>query len=205
MVNSTADQSLTPWARLGRRRIAPVAAVAAVMALTISVAIGGAGAAANAGAAVAGTPALASAVPKYYVALPGGDNFGNVPGSATAVVGDTITGKRLLTVRPSGQDKFVSVSAAADDTTFVLGGNPDPEASLPTVAPPTDWYLVQLKPGSKLSATVDLRRAIAGDRLHLFRRDHEGLGVSRRPDADREQQGQRPDLRQQARLEEAAA
>jgi hypothetical protein len=129
-------------------------AAAAVMALTISVAIGGAAAAPIAGAAVAGTPALASAVPKYYVALPGGDNFGNVPGSATAVVGDTITGKRLLTVRPSGQDKFVSVSAAADDTTFVLGGNPDPEASLPTVAPPTDWYLVQLKPGSKLSATV---------------------------------------------------
>jgi hypothetical protein len=154
MLNSTAGLALTPWARLVKRRIAPVAAVAAVLALTISMAIGGAAAAPNAGAAVAGTPALASAVPKYYVALPGGDNFGNVPGSATAVVGDTITGKRLLTVRPSGKDKFVSVSAAADDTTFVLGGNPDPEASLPTVAPPTDWYLVQIKPGSKVSATV---------------------------------------------------
>jgi hypothetical protein len=50
MVNSTAGQALTPWARLGQRRIAPVAGVAAVMALTISMAIGGAAAAPNAGA-----------------------------------------------------------------------------------------------------------------------------------------------------------
>jgi hypothetical protein len=153
-LNSTAGQVLTPWARRVKRRIAPLGAAAAVMALTISMAFGGAADAAGAGAATAGSPALASAVPKYYVALPGGDNFANVPGSHTAVVGDTITGKHLLTVRPSGKDEFVSVSAAADDRTFVLGANPDPDKSLPAVVMPTDWYLVQIKPGHRLTATV---------------------------------------------------
>lgn len=153
-MNSTAGHALTPWARCVKRRIAPIAAVAAVMALMTLLVGGAAAAAPNAGAATAAAPAPASAVPKYYVALPGGDNFGNVPGSPTAVVGDTITGKRLLTVRPAGKDEFVSVSAAADDTTFVLGANPDPAKSLPTVAPPTDWYLVQIKAGPRLGDTV---------------------------------------------------
>lgn len=153
-MNSTAGRALTPWAHRVKRRTAPIAAVAAVLALIASVMTGGTAAAANVGAAAAGAPALAGAVPKYYVALPGGDNFGNVPGAPTAVVGDTITGKRLLTVRPSGKDEFVSVSAAADDRTFVLGANPDPDKSLPTVAPPTDWYLVQIKAGRRLGDTV---------------------------------------------------
>jgi hypothetical protein len=152
---NSAGRALTPWAHRVKRRTAPVAAaVAAVLALVTAMTIGGAAAAVNAGAATAGTPAQATAVPKYYVALPGGDNFANVPGSATAVVGDTITGKRLLTVHASGKDEFVTVSAAADDTTFVLGANPDPAKSLPAVVMPTDWYLVQLKRGHGLTATV---------------------------------------------------
>jgi hypothetical protein len=137
-----------------KRRIALVTAVAAVMALMTSMVSGAASAAPMANAATGGTPTVASAVPKYYVALPGGTNFGTVPGSRTAVVDDTITGQRLLTVRPSGKDEFVTVSAAPDDTTFVLGANPDPDASLPGPPMPTDWYLVQLKPGRRLSATV---------------------------------------------------
>jgi hypothetical protein len=153
-LNSTAGRALTRWAHRAKRRTAPIAAVAAVMALIASGMSGGTAAAANVVAPAARTPALARAVPRYYVALPGGDNFGNVPGARTAVVGDTITGKPLLTVRPSGKDEFVSVSAAADDTTFVLGANPDPDQSLPTVAPPTDWYLVQIKAGRRLSSTV---------------------------------------------------
>ncbi len=148
---STAGRARKPWAHRVKRR---TASVAAVVALATSMTMGGATAAANADAAT-GAPAFAAgAVPKYYVALPGGDNFANVPGSATAVVGDTITGKRLLTVRPAGKDKFVTVSAAADDTTFVLGANPDPDKSLPAVVMPTDWYLVQIKRGPRLSATV---------------------------------------------------
>lgn len=86
------------------------------------------------------------------MALPGGDNFANVPGSATAVVGDTFTGKRLLTVRASGKDKFVTVSAAADDRTFVLGAEPNPEP--PAIPMPTDWYLVHVTPGARFRAMV---------------------------------------------------
>jgi hypothetical protein len=58
-------------------------------------------AASSAGPAAAARPA-AAALPAYYLALPGGDNFANVPGSRTAVVGDTLTGKRLLTIRAFG-------------------------------------------------------------------------------------------------------
>ena len=76
-------------------------ALAAVSALAASMVIG---ADPSAGAA-AGARAAAPAVPGYYLALPGGDNFANVPGSRTAVVDDTLTGKRLLTVRAFGTDK----------------------------------------------------------------------------------------------------
>jgi hypothetical protein len=152
-VNSTAEHAPAPRTRRRKRRMAPVTAAAAVMALTTSMVIGGAAVAQNAGATAA-APLSQPAVPKYYMALPGGNNFGNVPGAPTAVVGDTITGKRLLTVHPSGKDKFVSVSAAADDTTFVLGANPNPNLELPAPPTPTDWYLVQIKPGAKLRATV---------------------------------------------------
>jgi hypothetical protein len=90
-------------------------------------------------------------VPEYYLVLPGGNNFANVPGLRTAVVGDTLTGKRLLTVRAFGKDKFVTVSAAADDRTFVLGANPNPEP--PAIPSATEWYLVHVTPGAKLRAT----------------------------------------------------
>lgn len=177
-MNPTAGYGLTPGARRMRRQIAPVTAAAAVMALTTSMVIGGtapgagaatAGAGAATAVATAARPTVPEHVPEYYLALPGGNNFANVPGAPTAVVGDTITGKRLLTVRPSGKDKFVSVSAAADDTTFVLGANPDPDLELPAPPTATDWYLVQIKPGAKLRATVrKLRISAPGKNAYVF-------------------------------------
>jgi hypothetical protein len=133
--------------------IAPVAAVAAASALVTSMVIGVAApsVAAPSVRAAAGARAASPAVPKYYLALPGGDNFANVPGSRTAVVGDTLTGKRLLTVRAFGTDKFVTVSAAADDRTFVLGANPNPQP--PAIPSATEWYLVHVTPGAKFRAT----------------------------------------------------
>jgi hypothetical protein len=91
------------------------------------------------------------ALPAYYLALPGGDNFANVPGSRTAVLGDTLTAKRLLTIRAFGTDKFVTVSAAADDRTFVLGANPNPQP--PAIPSATEWYLVHVTPGATFRAT----------------------------------------------------
>ena len=90
-------------------------------------------------------------MPRYYLALPGGNNFANVPGSRTAVLGDTLTGKKLLTVKTFGTDKFVTVSAAADDRTFVLGANPNPQP--PAIPSATEWYLVHVTPGRTFRAT----------------------------------------------------
>jgi hypothetical protein len=124
---------------------------AAAAALTASLAL--AASAPGAGAVTAGRhAAAAAAVPRYYMALPGADNFANVPGAPTAVLGDTLTGKRLLTVRPFGKDKFVSVSAAADDLTFALGAAPN--LAPPAVPSASAWYLVRVRPGRAFTATV---------------------------------------------------
>jgi WD40 repeat protein len=140
------------------RIIAPVTALAAVGALAASLVIGlapsaaaSSAAASSAGTAAAAARPAASALPAYYLALPGGDNFANVPGSRTAVLGDTLTGKRLLTIRAFGTDKFVTVSAAADDRTFVLGANPNPQP--PAIPSATEWYLVHVTPGARFRAT----------------------------------------------------
>ena len=141
------------------RIIAPVTALAAVSALAASLAIGvaapsvaasGVAASSSVGAAVAARTA-SRALPAYYLALPGGDNFANVPGSRTAVLGNTLTGRRLLTIRAFGTDKFVTVSAAADDRTFVLGANPNPQP--PAIPSATEWYLVHVTPGATFRAT----------------------------------------------------
>jgi hypothetical protein len=133
----------------GKRLLAAGAAATAV-ALTVSLALVANGADASTG--VAGRHVAAAQVPHYYMALPGADNFANVPGAPTAVLADTFTGKKLLTVRPSGKDKFVTVSAAADDRTFVLGAAPGLEP--PAVPSATTWYLVRVLPGRVFTATV---------------------------------------------------
>lgn len=139
------------------RKIAPVTALAAVGALAASMVVGGATpslaapSAPASSSAISGAHTAAPAVPDYYVALPGGDNFANVPGSRTAVVGDTLTGRKPLTIRAFGKDKFVTVSAAADDRTFVLGANPNPQP--PAIPTATEWYLVHITPGAKFRAT----------------------------------------------------
>jgi hypothetical protein len=135
-------------------RIATVAAVAAVGALAASMVVSVAAPSVAAPIATRSAPAAAHpspAVPEYYLALPGGNNFANVPGSRTAVVGNTLTGRKPLTIRAFGKDKFVTVSAAADDRTFVLGANPNPQP--PAIPSPTEWYLVHLTPGARFRAT----------------------------------------------------
>jgi hypothetical protein len=133
----------------GKRLLAAGAAATAAV-LTVSLALAANGADASTG--VTGRHVAAAQVPRYYLALPGADNFANVPGAPTAVLADTFTGKKLLTVRPSGKDKFVTVSGAADDRTFVLGAAPGLEP--PAVPSATTWYLVRVRPGRMFTATV---------------------------------------------------
>ena len=132
------------------KRLLAAGAAATAAALTVSLALVANGADASTG--VTGRHVAAVQVPRYYMALPGADNFANVPGAPTAVLADTFTGKKLLTVRPSGKDKFVTVSAAADDRTFVLGAAPGLEP--PAVPSATTWYLVRVRPGRVFTATV---------------------------------------------------
>ena len=132
------------------KRLLAAGAAATAAALTVSLALVANGADASTG--VTRRHVAAAQVPRYYMALPGADNFANVPGAPTAVLADTFTGKKLLTVRPSGQDKFVTVSAAADDRTFVLGAAPGLEP--PAVPSATTWYLVRVRPGRVFTATV---------------------------------------------------
>lgn len=132
----TRPRGFRPW-------MAPAGAVAAVTALAISVLL--VKAMPNAPAAPAAHPAAPHGVPPYYMALPGADDFVNHPGAPAAVLAETVTGKRLATVRPSGNDKFISVSAAADDRTFVLGAAQNLE--LVAVPSATTWYLVRVHQG----------------------------------------------------------
>jgi hypothetical protein len=132
------------------KRLLAAGAAATAAALTVSLALVANGADASTG--VTGRHVAAAQVPRYYLALPGADNFANVPGAPTAVLADTFTGKKLLTVRPSGKDRFVTVAAAADDRTFVLGAAPGLEP--PAVPSATTWYLVRVRPGRVFTATV---------------------------------------------------
>jgi hypothetical protein len=138
-------------ARRFRSWMVPVSAAAAVIALVLSLALvrGTPNGPARRPAAPPTTP---DGVPTYYMALPGADDFGNHPGAPTAVLGETATGKHLVTVRPSGQDKFVSVSAAADDRTFVLGAAAN--LSPPGTPFTTTWYVVRVHLGGGSSAAV---------------------------------------------------
>jgi hypothetical protein len=146
-MNSAEDWGRVRRARRLRTRIALVAA--AVLALGSALVI--AGNITNARAAAA-RPASPPAVPKYYVALPGANDNGNVPGSTEAVVGDTFSGKRLLILRPPAGYKFTSVTAGADDRTFVLGVEWHPQP--PAMPLATAWYLVRITPGPKIRATT---------------------------------------------------
>jgi hypothetical protein len=125
---------------------------AALLAIGVAVALSG-GAVPGAGLAPANAASTASpAVPEYYVALPGANNNGNVPGSTRALVADTFTGKTVAVLKPPAGWKFTSVSPGADDRTFVLGVEYHPEP--PAVPEATAWYLVHLTPGAKFRATM---------------------------------------------------
>jgi hypothetical protein len=151
-----AGHGRSPAARARRARrmkiwIAPLAAAAAVVALvTATLLIRNISNAPVVPATRTAIPAGTAGVPEYYLALPIGDN---APGAKTAVFGNTFTGQKLLSVHASGADEFVSVMAAADDRTFVLGGAvPDPNSPAPASA--TDWYVVRVSLTPTPTATI---------------------------------------------------
>jgi hypothetical protein len=141
--------------RRWRAWAAPVAAAATVVALAIALVvikdIPNGGAAPHKPAT--STPAGSGDVPRYYVALR------QLAGDANSadqrndiVVGDSLTGQTLATLAPPARTAFKSVTAAADDRTFVVFGLTSSTGSFQmSVNGPTitgGWYAVRLAPGT---------------------------------------------------------
>jgi hypothetical protein len=131
------------------------------------------------GSAVPKKPAVSTAgpggAPRYYVALKDVPAKAKTPAAALAqidsaqvgvVVGDSVTGKTLATFVPPARTTFQSVSAAADDRTFVVfavtssTGSflPDMKEGIPvakSVATLTgSWYELRLAPGTAHPASL---------------------------------------------------
>ncbi len=178
-----ADETLSPGAPARRRARgggqrhwwswgAPLAAAAAVVALAVSLLLirdipnGG---------AVSPTPASSAGpggAPRYYVALKDAPVKTKTPmaqlGSAQwgVVAGDSVTGKVLATFAPPAHTTFQSVTAAADDRTFVvfavtsstgsfLPGMKEGVPVAKSVATLTgSWYEVRLAPGTAHPASL---------------------------------------------------
>jgi len=144
-----------PGARARRTRIfktwiAPATAAAAVIALAIALVIVRDipnGRVAPPRPAVTGT-----GVPPYYVAVTGPIGwYAYAPLSPSPsppnvlVIGETLTGKRLATVTPPSGSRFVGVTGAADDRTFVVSTMRTSLTASPALA--VTWYLLQIAPG----------------------------------------------------------
>ena len=93
-------------------------------------------------------------VPRYYVALKQLAGDMNSPTQRNdIVVGDSLTGKTLATFAPPAHTAFQSVTAAADDRTFVVFGVTSSTGSFSNLpakgATMTgNWYEVRLAPGT---------------------------------------------------------
>jgi hypothetical protein len=93
------------------------------------------------------TTAPADAVPRYYAALdPLTGKSGPVRG---LLVGDTITGKTLAVIPPPAHMSYASVSAAADDRTFVAFAAGTGASWLKG-----RWYQLHLAPGTAHPVSV---------------------------------------------------
>jgi hypothetical protein len=155
--STSTSTSLARGARAGWRSPSPrrgwggwlVPAMAAMAVLAIGLTVAVVRVAPDGRGGRAATWTAPPAVPRYYVALPG--NIYNAPyGAATAIVGDTYSGKRLAVLPAPAGLKFLTVTAAADDRTFVVGAARHPSQ----FGGPTSWYLLRLTPDVRRFATL---------------------------------------------------
>lgn len=142
---------LAPAPAPGRRLLAPRwrwrgwLAPAAAAALVIAVAVGLV-AVRDAGDGRGVSPAARPAdfaVPRYYVAV---HQLGKSSEATGLVIGDTLTGAKLATIAAARGIRFVGVTGAADDRTFVVSTMPVPHGVKPALA--VTWYLLRIRPGS---------------------------------------------------------
>lgn len=137
------------------RWAAPLTAAAVVVALAIALVLvkdipnGSAVPSNPTSSAVPGPSTGPGGVPRYFVAL--SEPGGNQDKPLHIVVGDAVTGKTLATFAPPKDTTFSSVTAAADDRTFIVSAL---QSSNGTFVPPGEgtvtarWYEVRLAPGT---------------------------------------------------------
>jgi hypothetical protein len=137
------------------RWLAPVAAVAAVLAVVAGVSVIG-----RAGGNVPPPPGIQGPVPPYYVTAYqafAGSNGGTV--RTFAVVHDSVTGAALATVRvptltdSQGSTGGLSITAAADDRTFVITEQP---------GRPVGFYLLRVAANGRSAKLSTLRIRVPG-------------------------------------------
>ncbi|HTR94058.1 MAG TPA: hypothetical protein VMI73_20180 [Trebonia sp.] len=140
------------------RWLVPLAAAAAVIALAISLALIKD---IQNGSMVPPNPSTTTGpggVPRYYVALEqlAGQQGASLPRSGI-VAGDSLTGGTLTTFAPPAGTTFASVTAAADDLTFVVFAVTSSTGSFSPKAKTTltgRWYQVRLSPGAASPARL---------------------------------------------------
>jgi hypothetical protein len=123
-----------------------VPATAAAVVAALAIALAGVRSITNGGAdnATSTGPSIPSSVPRYFAAIAQDMN--------SIVVGETRTGKALKTFAAPAHTVFASVTASADDRTFVVCAMTS--ATLPSGTPPHNvtqigfWYEVRLAPGT---------------------------------------------------------
>jgi hypothetical protein len=110
--------------RAVRRRMAPLAAAAAVVAVTAAAVALANGQTSHRAPAISGSGL--NRVPRYYMSL-ALTHKSKYRTTFSAVVKDTVTGATLVTVRPPDHfGTFAGVAGAADDRTFVLAAQKFP-------------------------------------------------------------------------------
>ena len=136
----------------------PLAAAAAVIALAVSLALIKD---IQNGSMVPPNPATTTGpggIPRYYVALKQLATYTDVVvPPAGIVVGDSLTGGTLATFAPPARTTFASVTAAADDRTFVVFAVTSSTGSFASKARTTltgRWYQVRLAPGAARPARL---------------------------------------------------
>ncbi len=138
--------------RGGRAWLAPLAAAALVIVVAVALVL--VKAIPN-GGPVPGNraTAAAAAVPRYYAAIRQLTGDFNSPTQRNdVVIGDSLTGKTVATVEPPARTAFASITAAADDRTFVIFAVTSPTGDFQTAkgksALTGGWYAVRLTPGA---------------------------------------------------------
>jgi hypothetical protein len=128
-------------ARRGRRArawLAPAAAALCVLAVGISLVL--VKDIPNDSGVTSPQPAPSDSVPRYYVALVQQPHTEDPP-IDNAVIGDTLTGKTLATIKPPAGGNLIGVSGAANDRTFVVEAQ-----DLGSYA--CTWSLLRITPGT---------------------------------------------------------